>query len=104
MMAKVPEQALKKSFYKFIQKSNRKKSGWVRILTFPTPNRAYGYRMEWYLHSADVLFEGLTFRGIRNYQEYLSFKFGNYMELPPENGRKVHPVSRIRVPERNVSR
>ena len=46
MMAKVPEQALKKSFYRFIQKSNRKQSGWVRILTFPTPNRAYGYRVE----------------------------------------------------------
>lgn len=100
-MARVPEQKLKRSFYRFVQKSNRKKSGWVRVLTFPTPNRAYGYKVEWYLHSADFLFEGVQLRGIRDYEEYLSFKFGNYMELPPERERKVHPVSRLRVPERN---
>ncbi len=94
-MARVPEQKLKKSFYRFIDKSNRKKTRWVRILTFPTPNRAYGYKAEWYLHSADYLFEGVKLRGIRDYEAYLTFKFGNYKELPPECERKVHPVSRI---------
>ncbi|MCI8891503.1 MAG: LicD family protein [Eubacterium sp.] len=99
MMAKVPERKLKKGFYRFIQKSNQKKSGWVRILTFPTPNRAYGYRADWYLHSVDIFFEDIKLRGIRDYEAYLTFKFGNYKELPPESERKTHPVSRIRVLE-----
>lgn len=103
MMAKVPEQKLKKSFYRFIQKSNRNKSGWVRILTFPTPNRAYGYREDWYLQSEEFLFEGRRFQGIRDFEEYLTFKFGNYRELPPESKRKIHPVSQIKLPERKVS-
>ncbi|MDE7312844.1 MAG: LicD family protein [Eubacterium sp.] len=97
LMSKVPEQMLKKSFQRFIWKSNRKKTRWVRILAFPTPNRAYGYYAGWYLKSADIRFEGVLFQGIREYDSYLSFKFGNYKELPPESKRKVHPVSEIKV-------
>lgn len=95
VMSKVSEKKLKESFNRFVEKTNRKKTGWVRILTFPTPNKAYGYRTKWYQKSADTVFEGVTFQGIKDYDEYLSFKFGNYMELPPEDQRKVHPVSDI---------
>ena len=100
IMSKVPEQTLKESFNRFIKKTDRKKTKWVRILTFPTPNKAYGYRTRWYEHSADIDFEGITFRGIRDYDQYLSFKFGEYHKLPPEGQRKVHPVSNIRVLEK----
>ena len=31
--------------------------------------------------------------------EYLSFKFGDYMTLPPEPQRKTHPISRLIIPE-----
>lgn len=100
IMSKVPEQTLKESFNRFIKKTDRKKTKWVRILTFPTPNKAYGYRTRWYEHSADIDFEGITFRGIRDYDQYLLFKFGEYHKLPPEGQRKVHPVSDIRVLEK----
>lgn len=100
IMSKVPEQTLKESFNRFIKKTDRKETKWVRILTFPTPNKAYGYRTRWYEHSADIDFEGITFRGIRDYDQYLSFKFGEYHKLPPEGQRKVHPVSNIRVLEK----
>ena len=93
----VPEKWLKKSFNKFIEKSNRKKTDWVRILTFPTPNKEYGYKVKWYESSSDIVFEGVTFQGIKDYDGYLSFKFGRYMELPPEDKRKVHPVSGIKL-------
>lgn len=99
VMSKVPEKALKKSFNKFICWSDRKKTEWVRILTFPTPNKEYGYRAKWYESSEDILFENTFFPGIKEYDEYLSFKFGEYMELPPEEKRKVHPVSDIKLPE-----
>ena len=31
------------------------------------------------------------------YDEYLTNMYGNYMELPPENKRKVHPVSQLKI-------
>lgn len=95
LMSKIPENLLKKSFGWFVGKTNQKPTGWVRILTFPTPNRAYGYRAEWYLKSSNIQFEDSLFQGIRDYDAYLSFKFGNYMELPPKEMRKSHPVSSI---------
>lgn len=94
---RMPEDKLKQSFNRFREKGNRQKTEWVRILTFPTPNRAYGYRAKWYEQSADILFEGTKFPGIKEYDEYLSFKFGEYMKLPPEGQRKVHPVSDIKL-------
>jgi LPS biosynthesis protein len=97
LMSKVPEARLKKSFNRFIRKSDRHKTDWVRILTFPTPNRAYGYKVKWYKKSKKIPFEGIRFAGIADYEEYLTFKFGNYRELPPEEQRKVHPVSDIKL-------
>ena len=62
---------------------------------FPTPNREWGYYRNWYEHSTDTFFEGKVFQGIKDYDSYLSFKFGNYMEMPPKEKRKVHPVSKL---------
>ena len=33
--------------------------------------------------------------GMKDFDTYLSYKYGNYMELPPEDKRKVHPVSKL---------
>ena len=60
--------------------SNCKRMKYVRILTFPTPNAVYGYEREWYEEGAEIEFEGCAFLGI----SYLRFKFGNHLELPPE--------------------
>ena len=70
-------------------------SPWVRILTFPTPNRRYGYKRRWYESQADTVFEGVMFSGIQDADEYLTFKFGDWRELPPAAQRKTHPVSDI---------
>ena len=80
-----------------IRNANKKESRMVRILMFPTPNIEWGYHRSWYENSADTVFEGVTFQGIKNYGEYLSFKFGNYMEPPPVKARKVHPVSKLKL-------
>ena len=69
----------------------------VRILMFPTPNKKFGYYRKWYEESVNYEFENYTFKGIKDYHEYLSFKFGNYMTLPPEHQRKTHPVSEIKL-------
>ena len=95
----VPEKRIFAWYQSLVRRSERMKSGWVRILTFPTPNRWFGYRKRWYTDGADTVFEGRHFRGIKDYDGYLRFKFGDYMSLPPEEARKQHPVSCLKVPD-----
>lgn len=97
LLDRIPEQRIFSYYHKLIRRSNRIGGRMVRILTFPTPNSEYGYYRCWYQSSAPIEFEGITFEGIRDYDSYLSFKFGNYMELPPESQRKVHPVSQLKL-------
>lgn len=97
VLSKIPAQAVFRHYHLMIHKSNLKETKMVRILMFPTPNKAFGYYRKWYKEGAPITFEGKIFDGIKNYDEYLSFKFGNYMELPPEGERKVHPVSDIKL-------
>lgn len=92
---RLPERQVFSYYHRMIRRSNRKKTRMVRILMFPTPNRAFGYYRKWYEKSKPIAFEGKQFDGIEDYDEYLRFKFGKYMELPPAEQRKVHPVSEI---------
>lgn len=97
LLDRIPEQKVFGYYHKLIRRSNHIGGRMVRILMFPTPNSEYGYYRCWYENSAPIGFEGVLFQGIRDYDSYLSFKFGNYMELPPESQRKVHPVSQLRI-------
>lgn len=97
ILARIPEKVIFNYYHKMIHNYNKKETRMVRILTFPTPNSEWGYYRCWYENSVDTVFEGKTFQGIKDYDSYLSFKFGNYMELPPEEKRKVHPVSELRI-------
>lgn len=92
---RIPSRVVFQYYHKLIRKSNEKRTKMVRILMFPTPNKEYGYYRIWYEQSADIEFENHIFKGIKDHDEYLSFKFGEYMTLPPEHQRKVHPVSQI---------
>lgn len=96
MLSCLPENVVFSYYHQMISHANKKKTKMVRILMFPTPNREWGYYRKWYEESEDIVFEGKIFKGIRDYQGYLRFKFGEYMELPPEEQRKVHPVSELR--------
>ena len=94
---RIPENVLKKRYASYIMYRNRKETEWVKCLTFPACNNFYGYRREWYEDTIDVKFEGRNFRACRKYEEYLTFLYGDYMKLPPEEKRKVHPVSRLKL-------
>lgn len=93
LLDNIPENRVLLYYHKMIHRANRKRTRMVRILLFPTPNNEYGYYRCWYENSKDTIFEGKVFQGIKDYDSYLNFKFGNYMELPPKEMRKVHPVS-----------
>jgi lipopolysaccharide cholinephosphotransferase len=98
LMCGIPAGWLYGSFDRFIRKSNRRESGWIRILTFPTPTKDYGYRRKWADGTKEFMFEGSSFFGVAEYDEYLTFKYGDYMNLPPEGQRKTHPVSKLKLP------
>jgi lipopolysaccharide cholinephosphotransferase len=100
LLSKIPVAAVYKSFDKFIAKSNKRESKWVRILTFPTPTKDFGYKRKWAYKPVEYTFESVKLFGIAEYDEYLTFKFGDYMALPPENQRKTHPVSKLKLLER----
>jgi len=45
---------------------------------------------EWYGEGAELTFEGLTVRGPRHYDKWLTNVYGNYMQLPPVEKRVGH--------------
>ena len=97
LLSCIPLSVVFRHYERFMVKWNDKKSKWVRILTFPTPNTAYGYLKKWYESSAEYSFEGIKLRGMKEYDEYLSFKFGDYMTLPSMEKQKNHPVSELKL-------
>ncbi|MGL5434608.1 MAG: LicD family protein [Lachnospiraceae bacterium] len=97
LLDKIPEKTVLRYYQKMIKRANAAPTKMVRILMFPTPNNAYGYYRNWYENSIDTEFEEIMFQGIRDYGCYLCFKFGNYLQLPPKEQRKVHPVSEIKL-------
>ena len=98
LMSKIPEDRLKKSYANFESK-HRKKTNWVRPLTFPTPTTDFGYPSKWWDSSCEVKFEGVNFMTFKEADEYLRFKYGDYMVLPPENKRNGHPISKLKLTE-----
>jgi len=96
LLSKIPLKYVITHYENFRDKHNKKTSRWVRILTFPTPNKEHGYLRRWYENTAEYVFENETFVGIKDFDEYFTFKFGDWRELPPEEQRKTHPVSKLR--------
>ncbi|QQZ62209.1 LicD family protein [Paenibacillus sonchi] len=83
---------------KLMRQSNKKPTQLVRILTFPTPNNGYyGYYKKWYVELADIEFEGHYFPAAKDYDGYLTFKFGKYLEFPPLEQRQGHASTHYRL-------
>lgn len=99
VMRRVPMKLIIKSYQRFIDAGQRKKTRLVRILTFPTPKKVYGYERKWYTQLSKYCFEDMMLPGAKDYDGYLRMKYGNYMELPPAEKRKTHPVSKLKLPE-----
>lgn len=99
LLSCIPLQLDLRLLNRMIARAGKRKSEWVRILMFPTPNREWAYLRKWYEGAQDILFEGYLLPGVADPEEYLHFKYGNYLEFPPESKRKTHPVSAIRLTE-----
>lgn len=80
------------------RKEQGKNRDLISHLTYP--NRKcikYGLSAKYYDEYIDKEFEGYQFRVIKDYDNYLTELFDDYMKLPPEDKRKVHPVTRIQL-------
>ena len=70
----------------------------VSHLTYPNRKSIrYGLTSSYYNDYVELEFEGYPFMAVKEYDKYLSELFDNYMELPPEDKRKVHPVTEIKL-------
>ena len=99
IMRQIPMKRIIRSYQRFIDAGQREKTRLVRILTFPTPKGVYGYERKWYTHLSKYQFEDMMLPGAQDYDSYLLVKYGKYMELPPVEKRKIHPVSKLKLPE-----
>lgn len=97
MMDIIPEKTILGWYDNLIKKLSKTDSNWVRTLMYPAANKTYGYKRKWYENSIELEFENHKLYGMKYYNEYLEFKFGDYMKLPPVEKRKVHPVSKLKV-------
>lgn len=90
--------------YKRMEKKSRNDSAnRVRTLTFPAFGKLYrknplreryGLPKEWFTKLREYEFEGLKLMGTENYDGILTYTYGDYMMLPPEEERYPHaPVS-----------
>jgi len=99
----VPEKALHGMMRGLIRLSNSKKNAkHVRMLTYSLPKNTYpfGYKREWFENLTEIEFEGHRFPIVRDYNEWLSYKYGDdFMELPAEKDRRIHPVSALKLIE-----
>lgn len=89
-----------------ISKNNNSTGNRVRGLMFPAPGVEYGATTKlserfgmpkkWFTELNEYEFENHLFLGTAYPHEYLTYKFGDYMKLPPLDQREGHaPVSFI---------
>lgn len=95
----VPRSVLIQWYEMMVRINSGHKTEMVRILTFPAPKGTYGFYRKWFLKQRRYSFENISLTGAGDYDGYLTHKFGNYMELPPEEQRKVHPISELQLLE-----
>lgn len=101
-LSKIPLETVKRWYHKLIIDSNRKKTNYMRSLMFPTFGKDCGYNSEWFEPGEEIEFEGYMFECMKGAKEYLEYSYGDYMKLPPESERKVHPVSDIRLVDARI--
>ena len=100
MLNKIPRNYVFKKLEKISTKWNKKETRLTRMLAFPTPKgMVFGFPRAWYTHFTNVMFENREFMAISEYKEYLTYKYGDYMELPPPEKRHWHPAAKLRLPE-----
>lgn len=98
ILSRVPRDWWFKRIESIAKKCNKKGGELVRHMTHPYRKECqYGLPRECFDEYIEKEFEGHSFRIFRKYDLYLTRLYGDYMVLPPEDKRKTHPVSDIKL-------
>ena len=102
-LSKIPIDFVFKQIHWYEKRSKNSSPNKVRTLCYTSIGKLYykhpleeryGMPKRWFKNTKPFNFEGHVFPGLEDYDEYLSFSFGNYMELPPVEQSIQHaPVS-----------
>lgn len=105
ILSKIPLQIPFRLLRIYTDRSNNNSDCLVRTLCYTSVGKLYfkhpfaqryGLPKRWFLDCVEYDFENIKLMGSRDYDEVLSFWFGDYMTLPPEDEREQHaPVSSI---------
>jgi len=105
-LSKIPTDFVFACYKTFENKSKNTSKNRVRCLSYPATGTLYRknpiaarYSMpkEWFTNRAEYEFESHYFWGSKEYDDVLSYIYGDYMKLPPEDKRGQHsPFSKIK--------
>lgn len=93
VLSKIPPSFAHNRMASIAARSRNNSPNGVRILGLPRFT-SYNMPKSWFLNREEYDFEGKKLFGIKDYDAFLRFRYGDYMTLPPETEREQHaPVS-----------
>lgn len=99
LLSKIPVHYAFSLLKMYTRRSKNEKNCLVRTLCFTSIGKLYykhplkqryGLPKKWFVDCVEYDFEKIKIMGSREYDEVLSFWFGDYMKLPPEGQREQH--------------
>lgn len=100
LISKIPVSIVYKNLARAAKKSKNSSNKPVRVLTLPSGGKErsqvygsgknavslrYGVPKSWHTDLAEYEFEDRKFLGTKDYDAYLTSRYGDYMKLPPED-------------------
>lgn len=105
LLSHIPTERVFRWLEVYSRKSKNSRDNEVRFLCFTSIGKfyykhplkqRYGMPKRWFTERAEYEFEGKMFYGSKDYDEVLTYWFGDYMTPPPADKREQHaPVSYI---------
>lgn len=99
LLSNIPVNSVYKVLSIYTDRSSNKSKKRVRLLLFIPPGceytnkplkERYGMKKEWITERKEYEFEGQKVYGSLDADGFLTWKFGDYMQLPPEDQREGH--------------
>lgn len=99
LLSHIPTKTVFKLLSVYVRKSDKNSKNRVRLLCFPAIGKyyymhplkeRYGIPKKWFTERDEFEFEGEKLMGTHDYDDCLTYWFGDYMQLPPEDKREQH--------------
>ncbi len=102
LIDKIPKKLLFSLLKLMANITARKKTELMRHYTFPYFRKEciYGLPSKCFDDYIDADFEGKKLRVVKDYNTFLTLKYGDYMTPPPKSEIKFYPIGSIKFPEK----